>query len=128
MHSANDGHDNDAIYSRFKIGDQIAFQPNITKIDLKLGITTDFATSVICEVMAVMFTSNSVLYTIAPFIDNKHGFYYAYPFCDVDSVFVCPLENQQKEPHVEPPVAVATSTLNATNIHHLKIVKNDKPT
>lgn len=73
--------------TRFTKGSIVLFQPNIEKINVKNGTTSDPGSAVKAKVVSVEMINDRVLYDLA--IYAKGGYYEIFPIKSVDSIFVC---------------------------------------
>lgn len=71
--------------SKFQPGERAYFQPQISRIDGRTGLSDDSAIPV--QVVGVKFAEGKVLYDIA-LPDGEGGFYTVLPLCNVDSYFM----------------------------------------
>ncbi len=74
----------ESLPSSHQIGDRVKLQPDISKINAD-GTCMD---GTYAEVVRIGFDAGKVVYDLAVINPNNNQAYYAYPMCNVDSVFV----------------------------------------
>lgn len=85
--------------SRHNIGEIVFFQPNLEKIDWKNMEKKENTDPVKAKIMKVSFNPGKITYDIAveDKINKGTGFYETVPICNVDSVMILPVgENDGK--------------------------------
>jgi len=77
--------------SRCSIGDEVLFQPDVTKIRYEPGSARGYYTddsAVKAKVVGVAFVPGKVLYDLVVWMDDEKEFYEPHPIYRVDSYFV----------------------------------------